>query len=212
MTTMPVPDLIELMRLYALRGIADWKTAPDELRKRAVNCLGQTIADSEAEAVITINTIYSAATLRKLRFIPMPKHPKGGIERCFFLPIRENQPGDQNRTAFELFLIIAANDCLAFRFEPADLPKSTHDYGHVQLSCKMVKKTVEVRGVPSWLPDSYPAFAIGTSDPLRLFLAMATAVHGYSGGIVSVLQDIFQKASRPREVSIYLNELKLMLN
>jgi hypothetical protein len=203
---MPAPDLVDLMGLYARRGIADWKKAPAELRNRALVCLGPTIADSEAEALIAIRTFYSAATPKPHKFIPMPKHPKGGVERCFFLPIREAQPNGQVRTAFELFLLVARKDCLAFRFEPADPPNSAHGYGHVQLSRNMVKKTVEVRGVPSWLPDSYPAFAIATSDPLRMFLMMATAVHGYSGGIVTVLQDVFQKASA------YLGELKVMLN
>lgn len=201
-------DLVDLMGLYARQGIAHWKQAPSELRKRASECLGAEIADNEPEAFVTIQTIFDTTNANRLRFIPMPKHPKGGIERCFFLPIREKINGGKERTTFELFMLVARKDCLAFRFEPAHKPPSNHSYGHVQMSRKMLRKTVEVKTVPQWLPDSYPAFPIATSDPLRMFLAMTTAVHGYSGGLVTVLQEVFQKASRASDLAVYLNELK----
>jgi hypothetical protein len=80
------------------------------------------------------------------------------------------------------------------------------------MSRKMLKETIEPHGVPRWLPDRYPAFAISSSEPLLMFLAMATAVHGYMGGVESVLQDIFQKAGRAAESLSYLNELRKILD
>lgn len=207
---MTFPDFLELMKLYARRGIDDWKSAPNELRKRAQDCLGTGIADHDYEANTTIHTIYNGTSSTQLSFIPMPKHPAGGIERCFFLPVRELASGGQETLAFELFLLVARKDCLAFRFEPARAA-SAHNYGHMQLSRKMLKKTIEVKGIPDWLPVTYPAFPMLTSEPLKVFLCMITAVHGYQGGSVTVLQDVFQRASRMSELAFYLAELKKML-
>lgn len=204
-------DLVDLMGLYAKRGIADWDHAHHELRKRAKECLGAAgIAQNVSEATVTINTIYNTKNGDRLKFIPMPKHNQAGIDRCFFIPVRQMEAGGQEIAHFELFLLVAQKDCLAFRFECAHASPSTHDYGHVQMSRKMLRKTIEVTGTPSWLPDSYPAFPIATSDPVRMFLAMATAVHGYSGGLTDVLQNIFQTASRAGDSVEYLSALKEM--
>ena len=197
------------MSLYARRGIADWKNAREELRQRARDCLGMAIADNDSEAVITIHTIYNNENAARLRFIPMPKVPSGGIERCFFLPIRQIDGKGKDIAIFELFLLVARKDCLAFRFEPADAPPSTHGYGHVQMSRKVLRKSVEPTGIPAWLPDSYPAFPIATSDPLKMFLSMVTAIHGYEGGMTRVLQEIFQ--NRPSFAALYRDELKKLL-
>lgn len=197
------------MRLYARRGVADWNAAPQELRGRALRCLGAAIAENETEANVAIYTKYDPTRIGQMRFIPMPKHPKKGIERCFFLPLREVQSGGKETVAFELFVLVARMDCLAFRLEPAHKPPSVHNYGHVQLSRKMLRRTIEVKGIPEWLPDSYPAFPILTSEPLRAFLCMVTAVHGYEDGCTAVLRDIF--ASRPGELALYLSELKKIL-
>jgi hypothetical protein len=209
---MPSLDLIDLMKLYARRGVEDWNTACGELRGRAAKCLGTGIAEKYDQARVTIDTVYNALNANQLSFIPMPKLSKGKIDRCFFLPVREYD-GVQETVAFELFLLVARTDCLAFRFEPAHrLPSTRHGYGHVQMSRTMLRKTIQVHGVPGWLPDSYPAFPLSTSDPLKMFLAMATAVHGYaSGGLADLLTDIFQKAGRAVDSAGYLKELKEML-
>jgi hypothetical protein len=142
----------------------------------------------------------------------MPKHLKTGIDRCFFLPIREKGAKGEDITKFELFLLVGGENCLAFRFEPAHPPPTTHGYGHVQMCREMVKKTVVASGIPPWLPIRYPAIPTFTSEPLRMFLSMATAVHGYVGGILTVLQDVFQTSNRSGEVGVYFDELKKMLN
>lgn len=206
---MPSLDFIELMRLYARRGIADWKMAPSELRGRAARCLGTSIADNETEANVTIYTLYDEKNASRLRFIPMPKRPSGGIERCFFVPVREKQAGGKETVAFELFILVARTDCLAFRFEPAHATRSVHNYGHMQFSRKMLRKTIDVKGIPEWLPDSYPAFPTLTAEPLRVFLCMVTAVHGYDDGCTTVLREMFD--GRPGELNLYLDELKKIL-
>lgn len=208
---MPSLDYIELMRLYARRGIADWKAARYDLKKRAGECLGMPIAENEAEANVTLTTIFNTSNSNRLRFIPMPKHPKSGIERCFFIPLREIKGGGRETVGFELFLLVARRECLAFRFEPAHPPQSSHGYGHVQLCQKMIKKTIDIKLIPSWLPQSCPAFPISTSDPLRMFLCMATAVHGYQGGLDTLLKEMLQSASHPGLLSSYLGELRSTL-
>jgi hypothetical protein len=205
---MPTPDYIELMRLYARRGIADWGKTHHELRLRASRCLGNAIADNDAQANVTIYTLFNGANVGQLRFIPMPKHPSKGIDRCFFLPIREMHAGGNETVAFDLFLLVTGTDCLAFRFEPAHR-RPVHNYGHIQLSRSMLRKTISVSGIPTWLPDTYPAFPVLTSDPLKVFLSMVTAIHGYDEGCTTVLQDIF--AGRPGEMAMYLDILRKML-
>ena len=206
---MATPDYLELMRLYARRGIADWSKTHIELRRRASRCLGNAIAENDAQASITIHTLYNGTNTDKLRFIPMPKHPSKGIDRCFFLPVREMQAGGNETVAFELLLLVARTDCLAFRFEPAHPGRTLHDYGHMQLSRKMLRKSLAVTGIPDWLPDTHPAFPVLASEPLKVFLCMVTAVHGYTTGCTAVLQDIF--AGRPAELAMYLDILRKML-
>lgn len=206
---MPSPDFIELMWLYARRGIADWKAAHSELRRRASRCLGTAaIAENETEASVTIQTMFNGTNADRLRFIPMPKHPKKGIDRCFFLPVRQMQSGGQESVTFELLLLVERTECLAFRFEPAH-KRPGHNYGHIQLSRSMLRKTIAVSGIPPWLPDSHPAFPVLTAEPLKVFLCMVTAVHGYDTGCTAVLQDMF--AGRPGELGVYLDILKSML-
>lgn len=201
------------MSLYARLGVADWRNAPSELRKRAGECLGAGIAENDAEAAVTINTTYNETNAARLRFIPMPKRPKGGIERCFFLPICQFDGSGKFAASFDVFLLVTGRNCLAYRFEPAHAPTSRHGYAHVQMSRSLLRRTVVAATLP-WLPDSYPAFPLppSTSDPVRMFLSLGTAVHGYAGGMNSVLQDIFQAAGRAAEAPAYLAELKAMLN
>lgn len=207
---MPEPDLMELLHLYARRGIADWAGAPAELKKRAVECLGTDIAENEAEAGVTLSTMYNGRNMNRLRFIPMPKHPRGGAERSFFAPIREQGRAGTDRVAFDLFVLVGSKNCLAFRFEPGHPLPSAHSYGHVQMSRMVLRRTVVTKSLP-WLPDTYPAFPLLTSEPLRMFLSMATAVHGYSTGLVTLLRDIFQAEGRIRELGGYLELLRGML-
>lgn len=206
-------ELSDLMWLYARRGIADWKAAESTLRRRAIQCLGAEIADNEAEAAVTLHAIYSQTSDNKhLRFIPMPRHPKSpGFDRAFFIPVCEAKANGFS-VGFELFLIVNASNknCLAYRFEPAHELPSTHNYGHVQMSRSLLRKTI-IASTLGWVPVKYPAHPLGTSDPLRMFLSMTTAVHGYHGGVIDVIQAVFVEASRAREVARYTVELQQML-
>jgi hypothetical protein len=201
---------MHLMQLYAQEGISQWKTAPNNLKFRAQACLGTAIAENETEAFVTLATIYNGQNATRLRFIPMPKKPKHGIERSFFIPVREYRPSGELIVGFELFLLVSGMNCLAYRFEPAHRMPTVHNYNHVQMSQQLLRKTIPT-AVPTWLPDKYPAFPLSTTNPLRVFLAMITAMHGYAGGVVAVLQDIFLKAGRAPETAAYLSELQAML-
>ncbi len=200
-------DLTQLMILYARQGIRDWRNAPDRLKRRAREHLGVNIAERDREAEQTIHNFNNGGKKGGLRFIPMPKHQTAGIERCFFLPVRKIVSGGRETAGFELFLLVTSDRCMAFRFEPADVRPSTHDYGHVQLCRTVLEKSLPIEAIPEWLPVSYPAFAISSSDPLQMFLCMTTAVHGYYGGVMKVLRDIFQNANRPNDANSYFKEL-----
>ena len=210
---MPSVNLMDLMRLYARQGIADWNDkskTPYGVQKRARECLGAAIAENETEAFVTIATIYNNHNANRLRFIPMPKRPKHGIERAFFIPVNRVDNEGHIKTTFELFLLVKEKRCLAYRYEIAHSAPSVHDYDHVQMSHEMLRQTIPT-AVPNWLPIRYPAFPLSTSGSLRMFLAMATAIHGYSGGLLWVLQEIFQKAGRSAEAALYVSELRKML-
>lgn len=209
---MPTATLNDLMKLYAQRGIAEWRAAPAELRIRAHTCLGLGIADDDDQAAVAMKAIYGGVVDSRFRFIPMPKFPRNpGIERSFFLPIRE--PGNDGRVSFDLFLIVTARNCIGFRFEPAHRAPTIHGYGHVQACKKLLREKLPLATLPPWLPDKYPAFALSTSNPLRMFLSMVTAMHGYQGGVTRIILEIFQTANRTGEASLYLNELnQLLLN
>lgn len=215
---MPVADLDELMKLYARRGVAEWEKAPAERRNRAPTCLGLAIADDDDQAAVALGAIYTkdiADRFRagemdsRFRYIPMPTFPKKtGIECSFFLPIRE--PGNDGRVSFDLFLIVTGRNCIGFRFEPAH-PGTLHGYGHVQACKALLRKSLPLATLPPWFPDRYPAFAISTSNPLRMFLSMVTAMHGYQGGVTRIIVEIFQTANRTGEANLYLNELSALL-
>ena len=174
-------DLEELLQRYAEKGLAQWQTLTQEEKDISTKHLGMRIAEHEWNIR---NTIMSPSNT-SLCFIPMPKVNHRGIKRCFFLPIGSPY-GDQ--MTFELFLVVNEKYCLGFRFEPAEL-QGTHNYSHIQITPQL---SLESGGIPSWLPDSYPAFPIGSAKSLDMFLYMATSVHGYEGGMTRVIREMFQ--------------------
>ena len=195
----------ELMLLYSRRGLDEWNGARSDLRQIALECLsaaGIVETEHEAEAVI------EGSSCRGM-FIPMPEAGRG-FERSFFLPSIE---GDRLR-ALTLFLLVnrARRDCVAFRFECAERTGSRHGYTHVQLTrdLRVAGRTNRLQGVPEWLPASYPAFPVPARDSLELFLAMATAVHGFPGGIDSLIVDLHQGGRMDRAVG-YQKKLRTML-
>src|SRR5687767_1654090 len=149
-------EAIAFMKDYARRGVRDWKSkVQDATKKRARTLLGPSnIADNEPEAFNTIEAMRGGA--RKRLFIPMPNLYHTGIEQCFFLPLNESA----DKAAFDLLLLCESDNCLGFRFEPAQM--GTHNYGHIQMNRKMLGKSVDVVGLPAWVPESYPAFPLRT--------------------------------------------------
>src|SRR5262249_48239051 len=155
---------------YAHLGVRHWNSKVDDaMKKRARTLLTPAmLAEHPTEADNSIETLRGRG--RQRRFIPMPHINHGGIEQCFFLPVNEPLA---KRPAFDLLLLCQTEPhCLGFRFEPVQ--QGTHEYGHIQMNRKMMD-AVEVAGIPTWIPDSYPAFPLRTSDPFQLFLSMATS-------------------------------------
>jgi len=178
---MPTADDIDFMKAYAVRGISDWRHAGEQVRTRAIRLLGNRLAQREEEAKATIESIVSG--MKGTRFIPMPNRRPDDIEYCFFMPITYDAG-----TAFDLLILCSDNNCLGFRFEPADPRLTTHGYGHIQMNRRMEGGTLAVGGLPEWVPTSYPAFPLRTSEPIKIFLSMVTAIHGYPKFMDDVLQ------------------------
>ena len=206
---MEEPDLLELMEAYAIRGYKDWKdNTPNEVQTRARACLKHSIVENDEETKGQIRNLYNE---KKMKFMPVPNYRHKGIERCFFI---SRNVGDYHKPKliFELFLLVNRENNLAFRFEPADQQGYNHDYAHIQFCKKMTENEIYPKGIPPWIPDSYPAFPLPSSDPLKLFLSMLIAVHGRSDGIEKIFIKIFQDASRPGKIQTYLDTLNGMLN
>ncbi len=190
--------------------LEEWSHASGDLQRRAGICLLNQIAENDHHVNVTINTDFTEQNAGVHRFIPMPHKGMSGIERCFFLPIRKRRDDGSSAVSFDLFLLVAGQNCIAFRFEPADPLNHAHSYTHAQLCTKLVRKTLIPNVLPVWMPSSYPAFPVSASGPVQLFLAMATSVHGnHSNGLKRLLQDIFENA--PNDAKHYAADLQGML-
>lgn len=199
-----MPDeLREILEPYARRGVAEWRGAPAALRSRALRSLGMHIADSDYDINKALYTHYNNVDVSELRFIPMPMLGIKKVERCFFLPMMQFQDGEISEAAFDLVMLVQSTDIMAFRYEPAHRRARTkHGYPHAQLSRNVVKKKKELKSVPTWWPDTCPAFPFAAKTPLRLFLAMAVSVHGHKEGLLQLLLDLFSTV-RPTYVTRY---------
>jgi len=183
---MPAQDAIEFMMAYAKRGVRYWESAvKDATKTRALRLLQNQVATNDDEVKVIINSVRSGA--KRVLYVPMPKAHRADIELCLFLPVRV----DDNKTSFELLMLLESDErCLAFRFEPADPGDTTHGYGHIQMNRRMEGGVRDVAGLPGWVPKSYPAFPLRTSEPIEMFLSMVTSIHGYRKGIVDLLDEV----------------------
>ena len=189
-----MPDeLKKLMLAYSRRGMHDWREADAALKRTAMRCLCNGIAEKTQDAEWTVGGRHPDP-----QFIPMPRHGGSDFEWCFFLPKRMSGQLE----SLLLFILVDHKDanCLAFRFECS--AEGRHGYSHVQLTSKVSKsglsamwevdaQNTENGFLPQWLPDSYPAFPVPAGDWTEMFLAMVTAVHGYRGGIDDLIRDLF---------------------
>ena len=183
--------LKDLMLQYALQGFEDWQQHTDgEVQRRAGKLLHHRIFSSDGELR------YGMSQSNFTKFFPMPKYGyKSEIDFCFFLPRYDNSEG-RCTWSFVLFILLTKENSLVFRFEPAEDTGRRHDYAHVQF-CQSVKDMDPAPiGVPDVMPERDPAFPLPSSNPVRLFLSMATAVHGRSGGVKAVIRQIFSTAER----------------
>lgn len=202
------PNVDELMLLYAQQGLEEWADVPDRIAEAAFRALGANkIVTNDYELSRAVTGYHHGEVDEGCRFLPMPgSHDRsGGFLSAFFLPLR-----GRAIIAFELFLVVDDDNCLGFRFEPADdEPGSTHGYGHVQMNCTLFRKTRQIKEIPYWLPDSYPAFPMRATDSLQTFLLMTTSVHGYENGMELVLREILK--NQPGSFPLYHQELKKAL-
>lgn len=156
----------ELMVRYATYGLNQWTNdANDDLRGRASQILDKRIVSSEWELHSVFRAIRSSRLCDPPLLIPTPK-PKDQIEQAFFLPLFRSWDQSGPRLSFDLFLMVKGHKCIAYRWEPAE--DGTHGYGHVQMCQSLVNRTLRVSVIPEWVPDSYPAIPLLTSEPLGI--------------------------------------------
>ena len=206
------------MRLYAVRGVKDWNDTNDIVCRGIMNCLSTSdIVEDEHLVRKAIEQSRRSGGNASPNFFPMPdtygkwkKKPSDRPRISLFAP--RYTDGIQSHVAFDLISFVSFMDhqhCLVFRFEPADDPRSSHGYPHVQLSRSLSRRTVPVGCVPNWFPDSYPAFPVPARDSTEIFLSMAVAVHGFEGGMKQLLEDMFE--GRPLVVRKYVKRLENLL-
>ena len=212
---MPNSELEELMRLYAVRGVIDWNDTDGEVCRKIRNCLSISgIVEKEQLIRRTMEKSKRSGDNASQHFFPMPdtfrKSKNGSSSRPRVSLFAPRYPdGMHSHMAFDLVSFVSFMDhqhCLAFRFEPADEPHSSHGYPHVQLSRRLSRRTVPVDCIPSWLPDSYPAFPVSARDSTEMFLSMAVAVHGFGGGVKRLIEEMFRE--RPLLVRKYVEKLE----
>ena len=210
-------DLTELMLLYALRGLRDWRDPGQDVDDEIVACLpASMIADHER---LVRKAVYGSQRPEfdgHRRLLPMPNMHRGRRKAVgsrpkssFFVPLTTYEDG-LARTSFDMLLFQGREGCLAFRFEPADSPDWRHAYNHVQMS-KRVWRYMEEGCIPSWIPDSYPALPVPGRDCLDMFLSMAVAVHGFRGGMDDLIREIFQEEQRSVDAERYVERLEDLL-
>lgn len=191
-------DVYSLMQFYSVRGLHDWeKEAPKDLKDKARGLLANKIAESEADIDDVIRGRLTET------FMAMPKHGYKGLEWCFFSP----QTASGKLESLILFVLVnrARRDYIAFRFESSS--RGVHGYSHLQLTRRQSTPSGPALPVPQWLPESYPAFPLPACNWTEMFLVMATAVHGFVGGVDDVLQNILGAS----DAKTYLVTLKKML-
>ena len=198
----------KLVLLYAQLGIKEWNSADRDVKKGAREWVGHDIADNDAQ-------VWQVLLGRGKSFIPMPRGPeRDQIKWSFFCPIG-NWFHEPPRVVFNLYICVSETsgetNGLAFRFEPEhDL--GPHSYGHCQFTRRIGPERVKAL-TPEWIPDSYPAFPCGVSDPMGLFFYMATSVHGYKGGFEKIfLLEMLEKGRiSPSDCAEYFEKLKKLL-
>ena len=206
------------MQRYASSAAKQW-TKLDSASHKAVRAV---VADGLARDGSSVNRVVRGKSTP--RFLPMAR--LSGLQRVgyvwgAFLPVRRDGQLDA------LYLLLPAKDTshsLAFRFERSG-PGSLHGYWHMQFAREVKlrgKPNLPLKGVPKWLPDSWPALPIPGEDWLDVFLVMLTAVHGFGGvdeageptgepaGVDGVLKSLWQRAGRSPEARACEDRLKRM--
>ena len=195
--------LCDLMLPYARHGFRDWREEKSEVQSRAKRCLPSKIFENLDQ----IN--YHVGNGHSKDFVPIPKQGYGSeIERSFFLPRKD----DHNWT-FVLFILLKEDKNLAFRFEAANRDGDKHDYAHMQF-CRDIwigREKFNPLGIPSWIPQSDPAFLLPSSDPLKLFLTMLVSIHGDSKTVKDIIKHALQEESRVTKWKDYADILDKML-
>ena len=198
----------ELLLAYARLGLQHWASVSLSVKRRARN-VRVDIATQPAAAENAVTNPFRpfAANGNPMRLIPMPcKQNK--VYAAFFAPgVGGAGPAG---LSFDLVVLSQQGSPFAFRFEPgSDYSTTRHGYDHVQLNESLGKRQVPMEGAVSPLPTTYPAFPIPSKDPVKRFLTLAVAMHGYPSGVDQVLDDAFK--GRANRQKTYLEITKAIM-
>lgn len=207
------------MQRYASSAAEQWAKL-DSAAHKAVSAV---VAGGLARDGASVNRVVLGKSAP--RFLPMARLPalqKAGYVWGAFLPVRSDGHLDA------LYLLLPAKDAphsLAFRFEKGDVG-SLHGFWHMQFARKVKLadgSDLSLKGVPEWLPDSWPAFPIPGDSWLDVFLVMLAAVHGFGGAddrddqraepedVDQVLKVLWQRAGRSSEAHPFRGRLRELL-
>ena len=131
-------DLNNLMKLYSMRGIEDWKKKTERrfLKEVGRHIPSSAVAVDEEDVRRMICRVFCNQDFKK-QFIPMPKCSDPSVDWCFFLPVKINQG---NNEYLRLFLLVKYKgyNWLGFRFEGDSQfsPKVLSNSGIFRVNCR----------------------------------------------------------------------------
>jgi len=181
-----LPTFCDILRHYSRHGLIYFKELSDDMQRNIRLKLGGSIEDNDHEIDRKLASIKNGQQ-PGLKFLPMPRPGGKDFRASFFLP-RIHVDNDDNYTCSFLIIFWVEREggkTIAIRLEPPMRLESTeedadaHRYTHLQLTIA-VKGPNIVTDFADWTPKSYPAFPLGYSHPLQMFVGMAIAAHGYS--------------------------------
>lgn len=194
----------ELIRLYTLAGVEDWRdwrrSGSRMAQPNLERILGARISASPADAM---QVVYQ----RNADFVPAKRLAASNIEWAFFRPHREQGA----EWMFDVALWLPGRNHILFRLEPPGQRfNSRHRYNHVQLSRRGKGGSPRPQEPHEWLPDSYPAFPIPGRSSLDRFLMLIVALHGFPACTRTVLSDMW--GGRPSKVREHIRRVANLLD
>lgn len=179
-------EFCEIIRIYARHGIAQYKELSGEVRRRIKRKFGMLLEDDITKLEVKLAKI-KRGSKADVFFVPAPLAAHNDFQIALFLPSIEILGDGSYQCKFTIAFWIdkCGGKLMALRLEPPDAETHAHSYCHLQITKTMKIKNGE-NELPletdqeSWVPVSYPGFAVEYGHPLHYFAGVAIAIHGYA--------------------------------